>query len=754
MSTTELLTVALRPLLRNRALEIDWYVVTTAGTLRPDTVVIEVSGTTRRAHVQLTYGRELAEDVFIAWAGDHSTWQRRIRNLSGETIPLVELGVRLRNVSFGVPCEDDYFYHAENPRIYDRMTIPVRLKRTAEMAKSSEFDQLSGTRWADPGVVSDRVGASPYQPFPAVLLGNYQSALGLVHGTLSQRVFFHNYLFTHENNSVTWDILSSFKAVAWRDLAAGEIMDSDLAYMGVTDARDLETMFNGYTAVLRKHLPPMWGASPINRHSAVWGSWNDGICRDIDEASLLAQADFLRQNLPTVEWMQIDDGYATLAGPLECAHGLGAPYEGEGWVAAAKFPHGLKHFTDAVRQRGIKPAIWIGGKVPSGAPLVKDHPDWFVDYSYRMGDSAGILDVSLPQVRDYMQHALDVLLCESGFLGMKHDFWSYVFEDSHPLLARHDRSGYEWRTWWLREIRQRLPDYGYVQTGCDIVMGNPFLGEYFTNYRYGIDIGSGNWEHVRTNILWGTACFAMHVGDLIVPNSDSIGLLPGLTDAEAQSCITYCLVSRSMVEVAGWLYREPNHPRMRWVRKALCCPNNGQDVFFADYDYRLADAWAPPIWYLRTPHFSRLEDDIYLPMRTVAIFNLGDDEQEFSLTSTKLKLTEEEFWVTDIWSLETCSLADLRSIRLPGRSSRLFAINRTDDGPQVLDADVQILRTEKRGRTLWLELAHAGPMEIVLTRAPEAIQFSAAGEFQVHQGKGNWRVTGTPAAPGSLSLRF
>ena len=101
-------------------------------------------------------------------------------------------------------------------------------------------------------------------------------------------------------------------------------------------------------------------------------------------------------------------------------------------------------------------------------------------------------------------------------------------------------------------------------------MGNPFLGEYFTNYRYGIDIGSGNWDYVKTNFLWGAACFATHTSDLFVPNSDSVGLFPGLNDTEAMFCLNYCLTSHTMVEIAGKLSEaDPESPRFRTLKKAV-----------------------------------------------------------------------------------------------------------------------------------------------------------------------------------------
>ena len=86
--------------------------------------------------------------------------------------------------------------------------FPVDYNRTANDASNSEFDVEAGNKWADPGVISERIGASPYQPFPAIIISNYNTNLGLVHGTLSQRVFFHNYLVSHSESGVKLEIFS------------------------------------------------------------------------------------------------------------------------------------------------------------------------------------------------------------------------------------------------------------------------------------------------------------------------------------------------------------------------------------------------------------------------------------------------------------------------------------------------------------------------------------------------------------------
>ncbi len=718
------------------------FAVTTEGRVLPGEV--RENAGMNYIRVSCRYGNEFGEDFHFQIKGDEILCRRYFRNESGQARKLVELGVMLDGIYFGGAAEDDYFYHNENPRIYERMTFAVDYNRSAEDAKDSAFDAQAGNRWADPGVVCDRIGRSPYQPFPAILLGNYGGNHGLVHGTLSQKVFYHNYLVSHQDNAVRLEIFSGFKAIGYLELAPGEAL-VDEWYLGTTEhADDLELLFERYSTELRKHLPPMYGASAINRDSMVWGSWNDGLSRNISEEMLLREAEFLGKNYPMVKWLQVDDGYAAEATRVQIAHGLGMPYEGEAGVDKVKFPHGLRYFADKVREAGLRPAVWIGGFCPKDTPIYKERPEWFFDYDYRVAKSAP-LDVSLPEVREYMEKALDAFFREYGFEGMKHDFWSYAFEDSHDLLARKDASGYQWRDWWLKEVRKRIPADAYLQTGCDIVMGNPFLGEFFTNYRYGIDIGGGNWDYVRTNFLWGVACFALHIGDLFVPNSDSVGLLPGLSDDEAAFCINYCLVTHSMVEIAGLLSQHQDHPRVGMLKKAVCNPNNGQDVYLARYDYRAKKHKLADTLYFKTPHFSTLEGNPALPLRTVGIFNTGEELKTIEFNARDLKLAEGNYRLTDVWSGETFDFAGEMKFELRAHASRLLAVSPVTDAPQLLDANVKIISAEQCGDELILETAYHGEFELIFDRAPKSASIGVA--------EGN-TVRGKLTAPGKISVRF
>jgi len=664
------------------------------------------------ARLTLSYDNGLQENLYFEMKDTHVVCRRVTHNTSDKLAKICETAFLIDALDLGGKNATDYFYHVENPRIYDKMTIKLDTARSADMVKDSGFDVQAGNRWADPGTVSERIGRSPYQPFPAIVLSNYVVKSGVVHGTLSQDVFFHNYLVGHSEQGAFLDIRSGFKAVAYRELQAGETI-CDAWYLGkAANADDIEENFAEYSDVLRQHLPPLWGASDINRSSMVWGSWNDGIFRNIDSERLVEVAEFISANFPMVNWLQIDDGYAQYN---KVAHGLGMPYEGEAGLDKEKFPDGLKAFTDRIKQTNLRPAVWIGGSSSNETKIAQEKPHWGAKYDFRLPDHL-VLDISQYEVREYAEKALDFFFKDSGFEGMKHDFWSYAFEASEDLLKNKHRSGYEWREWWLTQIRKRIPADAYLQTGCDIVMGNPFLAKYFTNYRYGIDIGGGEWDYVKTCLLWGSACFATHTGDLFVPNSDSVGLFPGLTDNEALLCINYCLISRSMVEIAGWLHKEePNNPRFAILKKAVCCINNGQDVFFADYDYRLTDA-APEIWYLKTPHFSTLSEEEGLPLRTIAFFNLQDEERDFKVDFISLGLAGNEYHVKDVWS-DACSVAKNIKCTLPAHASALFMISSYGE-MQLLDSSLKVDSIELKDDSMRLDFGYAGNYELTLSRKP------------------------------------
>lgn len=664
---------------------------------------------------------KFSDDLYIKKT-EHGFVARRVfRNNSDSLLKLVELGVRFEGLSLGAP-EKDYYYSLENPRIFDKLALRVDAKRTDVPALESEFDEVAGNKWCDPGVIGDRIGTCPYQPFPAILFANFDTTAGLVHGTLSQDVFYHCYLPSHKDGLLSFDVYSAFKDIAYREVKCGETL-VDAWYLGRTDrADDIEHIFDGYTAELRRVLPANYGATNVNRDTLVWGSWNDGIYWDVNEELVLEEGRALVKYFPKVEWLQIDDGYSAYARLGRRAHGLGVPFEGEAGVDKEKFPHGLKHTSDIIRKLGLRPAIWIGGFCPRDTKICRERPDLFFEYNSRTR-SNNVLDVSNEATREYMTKALDVIINDWGFEGVKHDFWSYAFDVSEDLLLNKDKSGYEHREWWCKEVRKRLPGDAHFQTGCDIVMGNPFLGKYFTNYRYGVDIDEPEWGQFRTIFLWCMACLATHTGDLFTPNSDAIGMFPNLSDTEAMFATNFLIITGTMVELAGRFSKvDPENPRFKILRKATCHINNGQDVYFSDFDYRV-DGALPEILYIKTPHFSKDTSDI-APLRTVAVFNISDDDGVKKVISREgLGLAEGEYILTDVWSGERLALNGKCEILLDAHASRLFSVNRKDSAV-ILDSNVELCGMRFADGVFEATLTYPYDCELTLTKEPLSVSLN------------------------------
>lgn len=597
--------------------------------------------------------------------------KRTVRNATAKQITLGELCTTLQGISFGGEASEDYFYCNENNRIYGTMTLPVDFDRKNPSSPENErFGVDTDTRWADPDTVGGRVCASPYQPFPAVLLSNYQSTVGLLIGSLSQETFYHNYEVGHDRNGLFVRIYFSFKGIAKRTLQPNEELTDCFCILETERADDINLLFAEYTRLLRTVLQDNCGAGTANRHTLLWDSWNDGIYRGVSEEMLIQEAKAVKSLFPSVEWFQLDDGYSAFCdeNPDLSAHGLGVAYEGAEGVDSRKFPHGLKGYTDKIKEIGLKPSIWVGGLCPVQSKIYREHPEWFIDYTYRI-DFSQPLDVSKREAREYMSYAVDELVTKSGFEGVKIDFWSYAFEDSKDLLCNKDKSGYEYRTWWQQTLRSAIPPHGYLQTGCDVCAGNPFLGKYFNNYRFGLDVGAGKWNNIKTTVFWGMAALTTHTGDLFIPNSDSIGLLPALDDTDFAFVVNYQIVTRTLVEISGRFSRpDIDKKRLEMIKRATMYLNNGENVFFPKFDYRRAGMNLPEIAYIDSAFDNPNEKKV----KTVALFNADEEEKEIFFTTEDIGVAGEAVF-TDVWSGEEATTEKF-VCKLPAHGSKLMYV--------------------------------------------------------------------------------
>ena len=141
------------------------------------------------AHWYAEYPEGFRDDLYFTFSNGDLSCRRLIKNKSCKKIALTEAGFSISGIKIGNDPEQDFYYHAENSRVYAAMTLPIEFDRLAPGGKDPKYPDLNTwLSYVETPVCTKRVGATPYQPFPAILIGNHGSTHGLVHGTLEQRL--------------------------------------------------------------------------------------------------------------------------------------------------------------------------------------------------------------------------------------------------------------------------------------------------------------------------------------------------------------------------------------------------------------------------------------------------------------------------------------------------------------------------------------------------------------------------------------
>jgi hypothetical protein len=526
-------------------------------------------------------------------------------------------------------------------------------------------------------------------PFPALFIGSRETGAGLVDAVLTQD---RRYRTVQLRGSA--DELQNYRGelrqrgVAAIPLAPKKTLLGETLYLEIADeVTDCNAVFRNYLDCLIRRGGFRGRKSP-SVHQVIWGSWNEGIYRTVTEEIVLRNARFIKEKFPTVKWVQIDDGYFREEFGSGCGHGYP---DLDANVDKKKFPHGMKYLAEQIKEAGLRPAIWVGLFIEGRCPIVAEHSEWFLRdantgailtlstgedptdpsrplHSYHM------LDFSVKEAREYITGVFKTLIKEWGFEGIKLDFWSHTFETGRARLADEKKTLLEWRKWLLEMVRSMLPADGYLEVACSVGQGNPFLGFYVDNFRTGIDIGNGNWDNIKRTAQWFMPD-ALHVTNRIyVGNSDSVSIMSGLTEVEKYSWFNYCLVTRTMCELAGDLEKVGDMSKIEELQKILKVPFNGEKVFMADFS--LDNRHVPPhIWYFEGSAHAIERPARDGAVRFVVVINWEDDEREFQVTAGMLRLDpDRRYVIRDYWTNEEGELSGAVRITLGAHASKAFHV--------------------------------------------------------------------------------
>jgi hypothetical protein len=343
-----------------------------------------------------------------------------------------------------------------------------------------------------------------------------------------------------------------------------------------------------------------------------WGSWNDGHFRNIDQDRILATADWLKENLPNVKYVQIDDGWA---GPsqsvkmpdpedletLEMSH-LGAFYYPEEVKDEKRFPDGLDGLARKIADKGLKPMIWITPAVLDGSPIVQQHPEWFLEKArLHFFRELRFFDFSIEEARNYWQSTLNLVFKEWGFRGCKLDYWSMGF-DQHDVECRNPGStSMESMHWFLGQLRQAVGEDGLLLYGIDLPFGTPFRAKYFNQFRYYAD-SEGSCQSVvamEEQALWAAFLSGLYqIQRYWVPDGDGLGMFDHfeMPDSHYRLWCSFLLGSGTLTELAGWLHKKDESQRLQDLIKTASAAVTGSRVSNPGYDYLAADQCAPSVW--------------------------------------------------------------------------------------------------------------------------------------------------------------
>lgn len=118
-----------------------------------------------------------------------------------------------------------------------------------------------------------------------------------------------------------------------------------------------------------------------------------------------------------LEYVQLDDGYQTHIGD---------------WLTLnEKFPNGMRFLTDAIRSRGYKPGLWLAPfLVGEDSDVYREHPDWLlrdhigepVKALHNWGCWNYALDLTHPEVQEWLRHVTDTIVNDWGYDYLKIDF--------------------------------------------------------------------------------------------------------------------------------------------------------------------------------------------------------------------------------------------------------------------------------------------------------------------------------------------
>ncbi len=209
-----------------------------------------------------------------------------------------------------------------------------------------------------------------------------------------------------------------------KDGTDGVYVDSEVFYVDFapeTPFDGLENYASRFAAMKNKTL---WTDIPTSWNSWGGGGGEGGLGTNINEEIILANLDAMEEDFYPfgMNYFVIDNGWEVAVGDWDTHPERFPDHDGV---------EGMEWMAGEIESRGMIPGIWIAPFwVSADSQLAKDHPDWLAPKSefggFLMGDGDLILDLTNPEVLDWLSQLMHKITQEWGFKWIKMDFAYYA----------------------------------------------------------------------------------------------------------------------------------------------------------------------------------------------------------------------------------------------------------------------------------------------------------------------------------------
>jgi alpha-galactosidase len=495
---------------------------------------------------------------------------------------------------------------------------------------------------------------------------------GLLVGYLSQRQSFGHVDIVFKGDGVGISLQTNLDNIR---LEPAHTFTTDWAYVGYFDTDHSLALRDYFDLVGLTNNARTTGRVPVG-----WCSWYY-LFQGVTEEDIEETVEWAIQHRDDVslDIIQIDDGFQSEVGD---------------WLEHnTQFSHGMPQMSAQIREAGMRPGLWLAPFIAKpSAKVVENNPGWVLKNRFRLPANPGLvwntygraLDVTHPEVLDYVRDVVRTAVREWGFDYLKLDF---LYAGALPGV-RYDPGLTRAQSLYqaLRLIRDEVGEEVFL-VGCGCPLGSG-IG-IFDSMRIGPDV-SPSWypeyhglerllknerglPSARNAMISTIVRSPMH-RRLWINDPDCLLLRTKdtrLTRDELQSLATVISFSGGAILVSDPL-PSLSQEKITWL-SSLLPPLEG------DFDILHPHSTDFPMVLRR--NFLGIAGDWAL----IAIINWDDEGREISLDLGSLGLcASERYHALDFWNARYYALESNQPLRqlIPAHGVRLFSIRTRLEEPQ------------------------------------------------------------------------